>query len=88
MLQWRHHSRELTLDEMLRLEGRGAYASSPCAECSAPCPLYRCLECFSGELFCPECIRSVHRRSPFHAVEVSIFFWSAALKLNCILALE
>jgi len=76
MLQWRDYSRELALDEMLRLEGRGEYAGLPCGECSAPCPLYRCVDCFGGELFCQGCIKSMHQRSPFHIVEVSGFVHS------------
>jgi len=71
MLQWKEFSRELALDELLRLEGRGAYGGSPCGECSASCPLYRCMDCFGGELFCQKCMVSMHRRSPFHVVEVS-----------------
>ena len=73
MLQWRDYSRELSLDEMLRLEGRGVYTGSPCGECSAPSPLYRCTDCFGGELFCKACIRSMHQRSPFHVIEVCQF---------------
>jgi len=38
MLQWRDHSRELALDEMLRLEGRGAYAGLPCGGVLPPAP--------------------------------------------------
>jgi hypothetical protein len=71
MLQWRDHSRETALDELLRLEGRGLYAESPCGGCSSPYPLYRCTDCFGGQLFCQECIVSMHRRSPFHIIEVS-----------------
>jgi len=73
MLQWRDYSRELALDEMLRLEGCGLYAGSPCGECSAPSPLYRCTDCFSGELFCQACILLMHQRSPFHIVKVCQF---------------
>jgi len=73
MLQWRDYSRELALEEMLRLEGRGDYAGSPCGGCSAPCPLYRCKDCFGGELLCQECMLSKHQHNPFHTIEVSIF---------------
>ena len=71
MLQWRDHSRELVLDEMLWLEGRGLYADLPCGECFSPRPLYRCKDCFGGQLFCQGCIAATHCRSPFHVIEVS-----------------
>jgi hypothetical protein len=77
MLQWREYSCELVLDEMLRLEGWGAYAGSPCGECFAPSPLYHCTDCFGGELFCQACIRLMHRCSPFHIVEVCQFYSSS-----------
>lgn len=85
MLQWRDYSRELALDEMLWLEGRGLYAESPCGGCSFPSPLYRCTDCFGGQLFCQECTVSMHSRSPFHIVEVSrpfIFVLSNPLTLS------
>jgi len=71
MMQWRAYSRELALNEMLRLEGRGEYAGSPCGECSTPRPLHRCTDCFGHELFCEQCICLMHWRSPFHIIEVS-----------------
>lgn len=77
MKQWRDHSRELLLDEMLRLEGRGNHAEAPCGECSALHPLFRCTDCFGHELFCQRCILSTHQRSPFHTIEVSRFLIAA-----------
>ena len=71
MLQWRDYSREQALDEMLWLEGRGSYANSSCRECSVPCPLYRCKDCFGGQLYCRECIMATHHCGPFHITEVS-----------------
>jgi hypothetical protein len=90
MLQWRDYSREQALDEMLRLEGRGVFAELPCGECSAPLPLYRCTDCFGGELFCQQCILSMHRRNPFHVVEVSTFinFSHHSIKARWHLVLE
>jgi len=73
MLQWRDLSHEMALEEMLRLEGRGVYAGLPCGECSST-PLYRCTDCFGGELFCQQCTLAMHRRSPFHIIEVSDLF--------------
>ena len=74
MMQWRDYSRELALSEMLRLEGRGGYAGSPCGECSAPSPLHRCTDCFGCELFCEQCTLLIHQRNPFHVIEVSDLF--------------
>jgi hypothetical protein len=71
MMQWRDHSRELALNEMLRLEGQGGYAGSPCGECSTPDPVHRCTDCFGDELFCKQCTLLMHRHSPFHVIEVS-----------------
>ena len=71
MLQWWDYSRELALDEMLWLEGRGLYVDSACGECLALCPLYCCKDCFGGQLYCQECMVATHRRDPFHIIEVS-----------------
>jgi hypothetical protein len=76
MLQWRDYSPELALDEMLRLDGWGAYSGSPCGECLAPRPQYRCMDCFGGELLCLKCILSMHQHSPFHIIEVCFFIHS------------
>jgi hypothetical protein len=84
MLQWRDYSRDTVLEEMLRLEGRGVYAGSLCGECFTTSPHYRCTDCFGGELFCQKCTLSMHRRSPFHIVEVRDFhlLCCAALSYN------
>jgi len=82
MLQWRDHSRDLALDEMLWLKGRGLYADSPCGGCSAHRPLYRCTDCFGGQLFCQECTVSMHWRCPFHIIEVSYSFFLYQEMLN------
>jgi hypothetical protein len=71
MRQWTEYSRRVALDEMLRLEGRGAYTKTPCGECSAPHPDYRCTDCFGHDLFCKPCILATHRRTPFHTIEVT-----------------
>ena len=73
MKQWRDYSRELVLDEMLRLEGRGTHVEAPCGECSALHPRFRCTDCFGHELFCQRCILSIHQRNPFHTIEVCSF---------------
>jgi hypothetical protein len=70
MAQWVSHSRASTLDEMIRMEGRGSYARNVCAECSALQPTLRCEDCFGGELFCPECTVKLHIRNPLHNIKV------------------
>jgi len=39
MAQWVSHSHGSTLDELIRMEGRGPYIQSICAECSKPQPM-------------------------------------------------
>jgi len=86
MKQWTEYSRGLALDEMLRLEGRGAYTRTPCGECCAPHPLYRCTDCFGPELFCKPCILATHRRNPFHTVEVRSSFVSSPGPLTVLIS--
>lgn len=85
MKQWTEYSRKLALDEMLRLEGRGAYTRTPCGECFAPHPLYRCIDCFGHELFCKPCILATHQRTPFHTIEVCYSFVSTACSTETLL---
>ena len=35
--------------------------------------LYRCVECACEELWCLDCIRVAHRRTPFHHFQVFCF---------------
>ena len=84
MLQWRDYSCEQALDEMLWVEGRGLYADSSCGECSAPCPLYRCKDCFGGQLYCRECIVATHHCGPFHITEVSKSSILALLRVEAV----
>jgi len=79
MAQWVSHSRSLTLDEMIRLEGRGSYARSVCAECSNSQPTLHCDDCFGGELFCEECVIKLHVRNPLHNITVWTSFISFRL---------
>ncbi|KAJ7030300.1 hypothetical protein C8F04DRAFT_961867 [Mycena alexandri] len=65
--------RDETLDEWLRLEGRGsAKFYETCGECKAPNPRFRCARqtCFGPGLYCESCIVKLHRQSPTHMIEV------------------
>ena len=73
MAQWVSHSRASTLDEMIRMEGRGSYIRSICAECSEPQPTLRCEDCFGGELFCQDCMVKRHICNPLHSIKVFNF---------------
>jgi hypothetical protein len=72
MAQWVSHSRSSTLDEMIRLDGRGSYVQSLCVDCSKSQPTLRCNDCFGGELFCEECLVNLHVRNPLHNITVFI----------------
>lgn len=61
------------LQELLRLEGRGDHmVDTVCAQCETGEPVYRCSDCFSPELYCSECVVSIHARSPLHRIQVRI----------------
>ncbi|KAJ7241521.1 hypothetical protein B0H12DRAFT_997057, partial [Mycena haematopus] len=60
------------LDELLRNDGRGDYIrQTVCAArgCEAQEPVYRCSDCFHPCLYCGECVRAIHERTPFHHIE-------------------
>ncbi|KAJ7434610.1 hypothetical protein B0H11DRAFT_1757333, partial [Mycena galericulata] len=59
------------LDELVLLEGRGDYQQyDECIVCGGATPSYRCVECFTDDLYCQACIVSAHVDSPLHKVEV------------------
>ena len=64
--------RPVVLDEMIRLDGPGDVQADICGLCldRGTAPLYRCLECSYGLLFCGECVMRLHRASPLHRLEV------------------
>lgn len=68
---WLSH-RDEYLDECIRLEGRGSFASR-CAGCSSSFPAYRCNDCTHGALWCQKCLVVRHAHSPLHTVQVSNF---------------
>ena len=69
-------------------EGWGLYADSSCGECSAPCPLYHCKDCFGGQLYCWECIVATHHCGPFHITDLSSILALLRVEAVHILVLE
>lgn len=62
------------LQELLRLEGRGDHMhESTCAGCQTGDATYRCKDCYSPELYCSDCVVSIHARSPLHQIFVSLW---------------
>ncbi|KAF7367658.1 CxC2 domain-containing protein [Mycena sanguinolenta] len=78
MMTWMEY-RDEYLDEMLRLEGRGAAIShTRCASCEEDSPLFRCANqvCHGPEMFCVACIIKSHACLPTHWIEASLFSYS------------
>lgn len=72
--EWVRYSRGMVLDEMIRLEGRGLHSGMPCPRCGVVTnPTFRCEDCIGGELYCSQCMISMHRQSPFHNIKVRRF---------------
>jgi hypothetical protein len=63
------------LDEIISLDGPGDVQTDFCGSClnRDVSPLYRCLECSYGLLFCRECTVESHRALPLHRLEVCLF---------------
>jgi hypothetical protein len=68
--QWRENEREVFLDELIRLEGRGVRTDDQCELCHKE-GVYRCLDCIAVQFLCPRCVNSTHSFNPFHVIEVS-----------------
>ena len=68
--------RSTVLDEMVTLDGPGNNRLDSCGLCgsSQATPLYHCLECSYGLLYCGECILKSHTMSPLHRLEVCLHF--------------
>ncbi|KAJ7775003.1 hypothetical protein B0H16DRAFT_1713447 [Mycena metata] len=80
----RNHRNE-TLEEMLRLEGRGSPdVYRECAECKSADPLYRCARqtCISAAMYCEACIVKLHCALPTHLVEMWTGQFFVPLSLN------
>ncbi|KAJ7803340.1 hypothetical protein B0H14DRAFT_2613367, partial [Mycena olivaceomarginata] len=68
--QWAEDHLITYLEEVLRLEGRGAHAYLACRLCGAGMPDHRCRHCLNGgELICRGCIVAAHAKLPFHIIE-------------------
>ncbi|KAF7305850.1 CxC2 domain-containing protein [Mycena chlorophos] len=75
---WAENDRDDFLDMLLWNDGRGSFRNmSTCPQCgktsSATSPvIYRCRDCFSGEMTCKACCVAAHAETPLHWVE----FWN------------
>ncbi|KAJ6483545.1 hypothetical protein C8R47DRAFT_1217624 [Mycena vitilis] len=70
--QWARLKREIYLDELLRLDGRGDdIRQAKCAGegCTDTAFIYRCIDCVHTALYCKACLTQIHRRMPLHRVE-------------------
>lgn len=67
--------RDLCLDDVIRLEGRGVLTDDHCELCRKE-GKFRCVDCVAVQFLCKECISSVHSFNPFHVIEVCscVFF--------------
>ncbi|KAG2122502.1 hypothetical protein DEU56DRAFT_873615 [Suillus clintonianus] len=64
------NDRDMFLLEFLRHEGRGDYASDPvCWRCHLHVPQFRCIDCFGTELYCKDCIVTLHTQNPVHRIQ-------------------
>ncbi|KAI6004158.1 hypothetical protein EDD15DRAFT_2385219 [Pisolithus albus] len=81
LLTWLSDYREMYLQELLRLEGRGDFVNI-CAECNANSPLYCCRDCFGDWLLCQECTVLGHTLILLHHLEYwnGNFFQKTSLK--------
>lgn len=62
------HYRQSLLEHLLQLDGR--LGSRVCSECLADEGLFRCEDCLYPSLFCASCIVELHKRTPFHRLQV------------------
>jgi hypothetical protein len=68
------NDRDMFLLEFLRHEGRGDYASATvCWRCGLGVPQFRCIDCLGTELYCKDCIVTLHAQNPVHRIQVSPF---------------
>ncbi len=90
---WKVHARDTYLDELLRQDGRGDFATENlCPDCLSrssanPAPAeYRCHDCFLPDLTCSACFICRHRLNPFHNVEVTSFFLPSSIYFNILIS--
>ncbi|KAG1766251.1 hypothetical protein EDD22DRAFT_978501 [Suillus occidentalis] len=82
LLSWKAECDTFLL-ELLRHDGQGDYMDlCVCRNCSFGHPEFRCMDCFSGELFCSLCIVALHSRNPLHRIQkwTGSLFVSLSLK--------
>ena len=70
LMSWRE-DRQVVLDELIRLEGRGVDPVDRCELCQKV-GVYRCLDCVAVQLLCGECMIRIHAFHPFHVIQASI----------------
>ncbi|KAG2121984.1 hypothetical protein DEU56DRAFT_917982 [Suillus clintonianus] len=72
--------RQIFLDEMLRLNGRGTEGVT--CSCGAVSPQFRCCDCHGIQIFCRECTLQNHVLHPLHRIEIwnGTFFQRITLK--------
>ncbi|KAL0566303.1 hypothetical protein V5O48_015717 [Marasmius crinis-equi] len=72
---WMERYRDKYLDELIRGEGRGDFAFEECLEClmardtKGEKGVFRCKDCFQGDLKCQRCCLWRHRGDPLHRIE-------------------
>ena len=66
----------IVLDEIVTRDGPGDNRLDFCNSCGTDqeTPLYRCLECSYGLLYCSECTLKSHSVLPLHRLEVCSCF--------------
>ncbi|KAG1735898.1 uncharacterized protein EDB91DRAFT_1238142 [Suillus paluster] len=69
LLSWKAE-RDTFLLEFLQHNGQGDYMDlCVCGNCGFGHPEFRCMGCFSRELFCSLCIVALHTRNPLHQIQ-------------------
>ncbi|KAK7026145.1 hypothetical protein R3P38DRAFT_2529348 [Favolaschia claudopus] len=70
LAQWTEDLRQIYLEEILRLEGRGDHTYSHCRRCGDGSAEFRCCDCLGGgELLCAACTKDGHQQMPFHRIQ-------------------
>ncbi|KAF7331973.1 CxC2 domain-containing protein [Mycena kentingensis (nom. inval.)] len=80
MRKWRDSHRDVFLEQLLWLDGRGLYRNiAKCSACGAHDPSFRCRECTNSGFLCQDCIVVAHYHNPYHWVEQ----WTGVLFKRC-----